>query len=332
LTHSIDLTEFNRTNPLVTLTKLKSMTLESNINEVLPEEMLKQIFHLLPLGDLKSAVLVCTQWAHVGQASTLWTSVLTIRVHQENILLMTKLLSRPRLQALQELTVMAVSEELFEAVCSHQRLKTLGIKNADMSLVPQDSLVKTLQRLESLEMRFSPLNLSQATVLFTSIAQFNQHPCQPDSVRRLKRIEIRGNNFSSLQPQILAQAVSKLEEVDLSDNMLTSDQAEAIFSAVGRNLLPKVRKLSLGNNDLNSVDSVLMGKGVNKVEYCDLRNANLTVYQVTSILRQSVVQKSLKMLNIWSFTGGGGGPSLDTQLVRLASQVIPEFLFEKDIL
>ena len=30
------------------------MTLESNINEVLPEEMLKQIFHLLPLGDLKT--------------------------------------------------------------------------------------------------------------------------------------------------------------------------------------------------------------------------------------------------------------------------------------
>ena len=53
---------------------------------------------------------------------------------------------------------------------------------------------------------------------------------------------------------------------------------------------------------------------------------------MTSILRQSVVQKSLKMLNIWSFTGGSGDPSLDTQLVRLASQVIPEFLFEKDIL
>ena len=50
------------------------------------------------------------------------------------------------------------------------------------------------------------------------------------------------------------------------------------------------------------------------------------------MLRQGVVQKSLKMLNIWSFTGGSGDPSLDTQLVRLASQVIPEFLFEKDIL
>ena len=76
------------------------MTLESNINEVLPEEMLKQIFHLLPLGavlvgslalsldkkfspgDLKSAVLVCTHWASVGQASTLWASVVHIRVHQ----------------------------------------------------------------------------------------------------------------------------------------------------------------------------------------------------------------------------------------------------------
>jgi len=78
--------------------------LESNINEVLPEEMLKQIFHLLPASDLKSAVLVCKYWARVGQAPALWAWVV-LRVHEENILSTTKLLSLPRLQGLQELTV-----------------------------------------------------------------------------------------------------------------------------------------------------------------------------------------------------------------------------------
>ena len=51
------------------------MALESNINEVLPEVMLKQIFHLLPASDLKSAVLVCKHWARVGQAPALWAWV-----------------------------------------------------------------------------------------------------------------------------------------------------------------------------------------------------------------------------------------------------------------
>ena len=68
---------------LVTCARLgrKSMALESNINEVLPEEMLKQIFHLLPASDLKSAVLVCKHWARVGQAPALWAWVVP-RVHE----------------------------------------------------------------------------------------------------------------------------------------------------------------------------------------------------------------------------------------------------------
>jgi len=230
---------------------------------------------------------------------------------------------------------MAVSEKLFEAVSSHQSLKTLRIKCADMSLVPPELLVKAVRRLEGLEIRFSHLNVSQVIALFTSLAQLNHldGSCQPRHGRQLqsrqllRKIEIWGNDLSSLQPRTLVQAVSKMEEVDLSDNMLTRHQAEAVFVALG-SPSSRVRKLSLGNNDLNSVDSQLMAKGVNKLEHCDLRNANLNVHQVTSILRQSLEQTSLQMLNIWWFTG----PPLDAQLIRLASQVIPEFLFEKDIL
>ena len=59
--------------------------------------------------------------------------------------------------------------------------------------------------------RFSYLNVDQATALFNYLAQLSQHhgPCQPHN----RKIEIWGNDFSFLQPQILAHAVSKLEEV-----------------------------------------------------------------------------------------------------------------------
>ena len=43
------------------------------INEVLPEEMLEEIFHLLTPDQLKAAVMVCKRWAEVGQAPLLWT-------------------------------------------------------------------------------------------------------------------------------------------------------------------------------------------------------------------------------------------------------------------
>ena len=37
-----------------------------------PAELLQLIFSYLPLGDLKSAVLVCKRWNDVGERSKLW--------------------------------------------------------------------------------------------------------------------------------------------------------------------------------------------------------------------------------------------------------------------
>ena len=37
-----------------------------------PAELLQLIFSCLPLGDLKSAVLVCKRWKGVGEGSKLW--------------------------------------------------------------------------------------------------------------------------------------------------------------------------------------------------------------------------------------------------------------------
>ena len=37
-----------------------------------PAELLQLIFSYLPLGDLKSAVLVCKRWKDVGEGSKLW--------------------------------------------------------------------------------------------------------------------------------------------------------------------------------------------------------------------------------------------------------------------
>ena len=43
------------------------------INSFLPEEIVRDIFRLMPKQDLCKALLVCTKWRDVGEDPTLWS-------------------------------------------------------------------------------------------------------------------------------------------------------------------------------------------------------------------------------------------------------------------
>jgi len=122
-------------------------------------------------------------------------------------------------------------------------------------------------------------------------------------------------NVSSVDPLVLAKAVAQSEEVDLRHCDLTPIQGKTIFAAVHTAL--RLRKLSIGYNDLSSVSPEEMGRGVNLLETVDKRFTRLTAAQISSIMEQSMVKTRLKMLNVL------GSEQVDKGLVARAQATNP---------
>merc|ERR1712129_146502 len=128
--------------------------------------------------------------------------------------------------------------------------------------------------------------------------------------------ELWGTNLSPVDANILAQAVTQLEEVGLGWTALTPQQVEAIFAALETSSKTKI--LRIGVNNLSSVDPDVLARVTNKLETVDMEGTDLTEQQMTRILTQNHLTTNLKELNIKN------NGKVDEELCRQAKQVIEE--------
>ena len=100
--------------------------------------------------------------------------------------------------------------------------------------------------------------------------------------RGLRRLDLRGATLASLEPDLLARAVAGMEELQLGNGPVSSQQAEAIFRAV--TVQTKLQKLSVSFTDLSSLEPGLLARAVVSLEEVSLRATQLTSQQVEEIL------------------------------------------------
>jgi len=63
---------------------MAELSSELNINSMLPPELLTRIFDFLPVADLGTAILVCRRWRELGEKPILWAKMdLRFNVHKE---------------------------------------------------------------------------------------------------------------------------------------------------------------------------------------------------------------------------------------------------------
>ena len=98
----------------------------------------------------------------------------------------------------------------------------------------------------------------------------------------LRRLDLRGASLASLEPDLLARAVAGMEEVQLGNVPVSSQQAEAIFTVV--TVQTKLQKLSVSFTDLSSLEPGLLARAVVSLEEVSLRATQLTSQQVEEIL------------------------------------------------
>ena len=230
-----------------------------------------------------------------------------------------------RLQAVRRLEVREVSEELLEVVIRHPGLKEMRI-HTDISSVHPQLLAKAVLKLEEVELRETLLTPQQATAICTALKGNSKTKVLDMSTYNKMSSPL---DLSTVDADILAQAVAQMEEVGLEGTKLTPQQVEAVFAALDASCHLKV--LRIGHNTLSSLDPDVLARVVNKLETVDLIWAHLSRQQQTRIFARSLLTINLRHLNMKGAMMGNGG-SLEQrktmeEICRQARKVIPELYF-----
>jgi uncharacterized protein YjbI with pentapeptide repeats len=143
---------------------------------------------------------------------------------------------------------------IFTAISCHCRLKSLDISGANLSSVDPDLMGQVVSKLGEANLSCTRLTNHQTLAIVTAISK-------EDS--KIKVLDITGANVSSVDPDLLARTVNRLEEVNMFETDPTGGQMEAILtSSLEGSSLKKLRISNAGrvaNRELTSRARLAIG-------------------------------------------------------------------------
>jgi len=151
-----------------------------------------------------------------------------------------------------------------------------------------------------------------------------------ESVTRLPKLSylaVDGISLTSSSPSLFVEAVVNIASVDLSFCELTVDQLNMLFDEIDENV--QLKYLEMKGVDLSFVNMYSLAAGVNQLEFANLFQTQLSMEQVTALLRESGMQTNLIHLDLDSNTIEGDpilhrvdGDAVDQELVKKAKKKI----------
>lgn len=275
----------------------------------LPTEMLLKIFELLSYKDLMEVVLVSRRWRKLGETPKLWSS-LPLIVNSKNMSLMPMILSSERRKELKRLRIDAtLSKEVSQAIAEHPGLRILTLYTGEkketlnslfnvicspgcqvsslyvnfntMCGVDGALLTEAVNKLETLEVRYTQLPKELAVGIFTALTEGG----------KLAKLYISGNNLSGIDPGLLVKTVNKLETLEMNDTKLTQEQTLRILTTVGEEG-SMMTQLYISGHNLSGVDPDVLFKAVPKLKTLWASNTNLKQEQSVAILTSAVSENS----------------------------------------
>jgi len=213
---------------LLKMTNILRKRDKTDLTLLLPVEILEMIFHLLSPNDLKTAVMVCRRWREVGESPRLWSWVFLI-LNRRNYDVVSDILLSRRLQAVRCLSVRtSLSRDLWRMVASHPGLRELEICR-------------------------SLLSPEGAKILLTAVCEES----------KLKCLDLSGNDLSSIETDLLAKAISKLETVDITGTFLTCHQISVILTR-SLEVTSSLKLMRLYYRDLRRLDPHIVNQARGK--------------------------------------------------------------------
>ena len=222
-----------------------------SINNVLPTEMLEQIFRHLGPKDLKTVMLVCKLWNTAAESPALWSWVTFTWPQEHKRLTLESLLKAMRLKRLQNVTHMKIEGDLsrknswqmlLTAVLQHPGLKkfTDRSQGSRISTEHKDLLIEVLANMEEVKLdMFS----NCTTALYAGIQRPN----------KLKKLTFYP--FDIMDPTLPATGHNKIEHLKVG---LAEEQANLMLKAI-QDETSSVKSLSLACNiRLSKLDPTLL--------------------------------------------------------------------------
>ena len=275
-----------------------------------------------------SPVQVCKHWRSVGEAPGLWTWSI-LRVSNANLADITYMLGRRRMLGIKRMEVKirfydsnpldmrhscgksgGKLEILLKAMAKHPNLREVDFNETDFKSVHSHLLVKTLMKVEDARnLDSAQMTSQQLTDLLTRMGRGS----------RLKRLNLFGKNLSSLNPVLLAQALTQLEELESCWMNLRPQQWEAIFALLATSS-SKLKKVDIFDN-LRLVDAQLLATGLNNLEDVNIYFTKVTVAQVKALLMETRKGTKLKKLSLERIQLSSLKPSLIVEAVQQLEEV-----------
>ena len=194
------------------------------------------------------------------------------------------------------------------------RLRKLSLsENTLSSKVEPELLGRTVARVEEVNLWRTSLSPQQGAALCSAL----QEPAS-----RVRVLNLSETNLATVRAEELGAAVARLEEVNLDYTRLTSTQARQLWAALAGP--SRLRKLTIQNNCLSSVEPEVLAEAANRLEVLDLHEGSLTWHQVTALLRRALLGTSLRHLKFsYTFQPPTEQYRAYVTLVRRAKKAIP---------
>jgi len=216
------------------------------------------------------------------------------------------------------------------SVCSRWRDVGECLWNWDILVIAKDDIemigIKRVEHVEEILLEYDEDWPQEGlTKLFESMTRLS----------KLSYLALDGISVTSLSPSLFVEAVVNIASVDLSFCELTVGQMNLLFDKIDENV--KIEYLEMKGVDMSQVDKDSLAAGVNQLEFANLYQTQLSMEQVTALLRESGIQSNLISLYLDSNTIEGDpilhrvdGDAVDQEIVMKAKQNITNISLKYD--
>jgi len=258
--------------------------------KALPPEQWRQVLVNVSPGDLCSVMRTSSYMNSVASWPNLWAEMpVNMGKIRDNGL--AELYSIDRFRKIRKITFVegGFNAEQLEMVLHDipaSPFKDINLSCVDLSQVLAELLARAVSCLQTVNLRNSSLTTEQCIQMLEASL----------STKCLVDVDLSGINLRQVPSELLANAVSRLQTVNLEGTKLTTKQCIQMlnFSLFCKSLVD----VNLRYIDLSEVPSDLLARAVSRLQTVVLHSTKLTTEQCIQLLQVSVSSKSLVDVNL----------------------------------
>ena len=207
----------------------------------LPEEIIRKIIFLLQSSDLKNATAVCKRWQDVGSEPKLWRGF-RLSINYKTVGMIEEMMKCQRLRGMKSVKFLAwfvpvkTSEAVIREISKNSEVDELVVRGNGFTDFDADLLSSCINRMRRVLLTKTKLSREQVDVLFTDM----------EKETRLIELDIRENDLSKVEPNILANCVNKLRKATMMKAYLSLLQKQAILNEMEKKTI--LEKLDIRQN------------------------------------------------------------------------------------